>query len=215
MATDFKKIYAENKVAVIGVPIIVLILLLQKFVLEPSRATKKPATTPTAAAPLTPAAGTPAAGGAPPAADVPAPTPVIMIPPLSQALQNRMHPPEEYPFPTSRNCFVTFVKTRTTELAVAPTIELASEPELLARPEVSYHGYFNVGRDRVAILKLAGVMQLKRVQQMLDETPFSLAEITDDHVVLADTTSPGDDLVVALSEKGAAENTTPPGSPRR
>ena len=32
---------------VIGVPIIVLILLLQKFVLEPSRAAKKPATTPT------------------------------------------------------------------------------------------------------------------------------------------------------------------------
>ncbi len=194
----------KNKTVAFGVPFIVFVLLLDTLVLKPARMAKKqgPAGTVTAQAPAvtdqtaSPAdAAVSAAGKAPIAPPDPIVAPVY--PKLSDKIVSRFSANQLYPFQENRNVFLP------PEKAAAIIVEATEESEepVLERPDISYHGFFTLGKDKVAILKFADELLLTKIGSTLKRTSFSLTSVLPDRVVISDTTEGIKDFEVSLSEK--------------
>jgi hypothetical protein len=196
---EFQEFYKKNKVAVIGVPIIIGILLLDMLVLKPGRRKKTEGTqlaVTTTTAEVAPVAGGPAADPLAP----PAPLNVPVIPPLKAEVERRFLAVDTYPYPATKNIFLPPVKAEG-PVVIAPTSsEKPLAPEVVQRPEVSYHGFFVIGEERVAILKQNQRVLLRPAGSRLPGTPYLLSAIALDRILLRDTTESGQEFEVLLSD---------------
>lgn len=183
---EFQEFYKKNKVAVIGVPIIIGILLLDMLVLKPGRRKKTEGTQPavtTTTAEVAPVAGGPAADPLAP----PAPLNVPVIPPLKAEVERRFLAVDTYPYPATKNIFLPPVPAERPVVIVPTSLEGPPAPEVVQRPEVSYHGFFVIGEERVAILKRNDRLLLLRAGHGLPGSPFVLKRIQADRVTIVDT----------------------------
>ncbi len=202
---EFQEYYKKNKTVVIGVPIIVLVLLVDLLVLKPARQRKleerKAENRGTMTQTTTPAASPAAVPGA---ATVQAKEPIKMpdpirppsYPPLSEKVDSRFQLTKVYPYATAeRNIFTWGEK----KIEIIPQA-FEEEVDTYERPEISYHGFFSLGPDKVAILKSSGQLLLTKVGNMLKSSPFRLGSVFPDRVVIVDTSEASREFEVALSE---------------
>ncbi|HNX74088.1 MAG TPA: hypothetical protein PLM07_00730 [Candidatus Rifleibacterium sp.] len=191
----------KNKTVAFGVPFIVCVLLLDVLILKPARLAKKQgatattATTQTAALPT--AAGVPAAatGMAPIAPPDPIATPVY--PALSDKIESRFSANQLYPYADNRNVFLPAEKVGA---YIVETAVETGEP-VLERPDITYHGFFTLGADKVAILRFANELLLTKLGATLKRTNFSLTSVFPDRVVISDSSEGIRDFEVSLSDK--------------
>lgn len=212
---EFQEFYKKNKLAVVGVPFIIGFILFNQFVLKP-RLLKKPvtdqATTQTAAVPGSDAAASPEAApiGPPP----PITVSMANVPPLEKDVEKRFTSAKEYKYVTQRNMFEPFYKQGTEGPVVTAPVEATGEV-IIQHPDITYHGFFTIGQDRVAILKLSGRAILTRAGQKVIETPFVLEAIYPDRVEVVDTDDQTRRFEVALFEGQStgdgANHPVPPG----
>ncbi len=198
-SAEFQEFYKKNKIAVIGVPVIAVIVLFNQFVLKPAREAKKApatqvagasvATTPDAAGGVPGAAGDAAPVGPPP----PITVSMATIPPLNTAVESRFVATERFPYGATKNVFEPFYKSDDLPAPIAAPSEEVAAPTVVERPDISYHGFFTVGIDKVAILKLADRLTLTRVGQKLCETALVLETVQPDHVTIRDAEKTGTD----------------------
>lgn len=200
---EFQEYYKKNKTVVIGVPIIIFVLLLDLFVLKPARQKKaeerlaenrgavaQPAAKASAAAPVAAQAQTPI--------KMPDPIRPPSYPKLSDKIDSRFQLTKVYPYQTGqRNIFIWGEK----KVEIIPDfVEETEEIDTYERPEISYHGFFSLGPDKVAILKTSGQLLLTKVGNMLKSSPFRLGSVFPDRVVIIDTSEASREFEVALSE---------------
>jgi len=191
----------KNKTVAFGVPFIVCVLLLDVLILKPARLAKKQgatattATTQTAALPT--AAGVPAAatGMAPIAPPDPIATPVYSA--LSDKIESRFSANQLYPYADNRNVFLPAEKVGA---YIVETAVETGEP-VLERPDITYHGFFTLGADKVAILRFANELLLTKLGATLKRTNFSLTSVFPDRVVISDSSEGIRDFEVSLSDK--------------
>lgn len=193
--------YKNNKTVAIGVPFIIFILLLDLFVLRPARIAKKQENMPKTAT-AQPAASQAAAPvtGKPQEVKPPAPIKPVKYPALSPDVDTRFSGTITYPYSRGRNVFLPIEDKRSIEV-----VQVEETAEVVQRPELSYHGFFTVDNDRVAILKTADELLMTRVGNILLRTPFKLMSVAADHIIIADTANDDRHFEVVLSDRNQAE----------
>ncbi|MGM0599883.1 MAG: hypothetical protein ACQETH_08730 [Candidatus Rifleibacteriota bacterium] len=200
---EFKEYYKKNKTVVIGVPIILAILLLDFFVLKPARQKKleernadnKPQTT--QSAPATQGKKSPEKSQEKAPIKMPDPIRPPVYPPLSNQINERFQLSKQYPFPSNQRNIFQAEKDDSIQIIPEMKEEIA---QTVVRPDISYHGFFSLGPDKVAILKSTGRLLLTKTGAMLKSSPFQLASVFPDHVVIVDTDNTDRAFEVALSE---------------
>lgn len=189
----------KNKTVAFGVPVIVLVLLLDNLVLKPNRQKKQDEargiTTQSApATPVTATPGVPATSKAP--LSPPKPLEKVAYPPLSERVDSRFSAVQHYPYDQGRNIFERKTESRIDILA--PT---SVEEETFERPDITYHGFFTVGSDRIAILRFANELLLTKVGSALKRTPFLLRSVLPEKIIISDVTESIREFEISLSEK--------------
>ncbi len=205
---EFLEYYKNNKTVVIGVPIIVFILLLDLLVLKPARLKKQEernaanrgvAAQPAAATSAAPVSAS--SSGAPKSPiQMPEPLRPPSYPALSEKVETRFQLTKVFPYsPNERNIFTRGEK----KIEIIPQIMDDEEQTIdnYERPDISYHGFFSIGSDRIAILKSSDELMLTRIGNMLKSSPFRLGSVFPDRVVIIDTSETSREFEVALSEK--------------
>ncbi|NLI78828.1 MAG: hypothetical protein GX442_20600 [Candidatus Riflebacteria bacterium] len=196
---EFQEFYKKNKVAVIGVPVIIGILLLDMLVLKPGRRKKTEGDQPAATVATAEQAPSAAAPGIDPLAP-PAPLNVPALPLLRPEVARRFLAVEDYPHPATKNIFLPPIKAEAPLVVVTPGETPSVVPEVvIQRPDVTYHGFFVIGPDRVAILKRNGRLLLLRSGHGLPGSPFVLRAIESDRVVITDTGNADREFEVTLT----------------
>lgn len=197
------EMFKKNKLLAFGVPAILLILLLDTFVLRPARRQKelekkgikvtRPAATATASS---------ASGGAKTVArapiNEPAPIAEPVYPNLSENIVSRFSANTSYPYSNGRNIFMAMEAPEPVE--VLEDIPEQIVEEIIERPNISYHGFFTVGNDKVAILRNSDEVLLTKVGTRVNRTPFRLASISPEKVVISDVNEILRDFEIGLSD---------------
>lgn len=192
-----------NKLVACGCAGILLILLLDTFVLRPARrakelekqGVKRAAATSTVTARATSSSsqkGASARTPIKPAAPITQPT----YPQLSPNIVHRFAANTVYPYKNSRNIFKEIEQPVTIVEAVQEVIE-----EVIEKPDISYHGFFTVGNDRVAILRSSDEVLLTKVGTKVRSTSFKLASITPEKVVISDLSEKLRDFEISLADE--------------
>ncbi len=201
------KLYLQNnRTVAFGVPFIALILMLDLLVLRPGREAKQKEAAGQIAQQQQQHSGRPVAPAATPAtaaAKAPAekgkiapPAPLVKptYPQLSEKIESRFAANRVYPYESSRNIFLWPDN-------VSRYAELENQDNVVERPDITYHGFFTLGNDRVAILRLADELLLTRLGSTLKRTSFSLAAVMPDKIIISDTSEALRDFEVTLSEQ--------------
>ena len=202
---EFQEYYKKNKTVVIGVPIILFVLMLDFFVLKPARMKKveerNAGSSAVTAQPAAQASSASAAGTeAKPPIKIPDPIKPPAYPALSGKVESRFQLTKIYPFQTGqRNIFCREDK----KIEIIPVAYEEETEETYERPDITYHGFFSLGPDKIAILKTSGQLLLTKVGMMLKSSPFKLGSVFPDHVVIVDTSETSKEFEVALSEKSS------------
>lgn len=196
---EFLDYCKKNKTVAFGVPLIVFVLLLDNLVLKPNRQKKADEArgVTTQSAPATSAADSQAAA---PAAKTPLAPPkpleAVSYPPLSDRVDSRFAAVQHYPYEQGRNVFV---KKAEYVQVIAPVTE--EQQETFERPDITYHGFFTVGNDRIAILRFADELLLTKVGGALKRSPFFLRSVLPEKIIISDATESIREFEVSLSEK--------------
>lgn len=199
------KLYLQNnKTVAIGVPFIVCILLLDLLVLRPGREAKQREAAGQVAQQQQQQSGRPAAPSKPatpsaPKVEIgkvapPAPLATPSYPQLSEKIESRFAANRVYPYDGSRNVFLWPDN-------VSRYAEIEAKDNIVERPDITYHGFFTLGNDKVAILRLANELLLTRLGSTLKKTSFSLAAVMPDKIIISDTSEALRDFEVTLSEQ--------------
>ena len=204
---ELKEYLRKNKTVAFGVPFIVGVLMLDLLVLKPSReAQKRAAAGPTVSQPQVPVATAAAAGVEPsakPPIEPPAPIVKPVYPALSDKIESRFAANQLYPYEAGRNMFIWPEKPG----VVFVTQDTGEQTPVIERPDISYHGFFTLGSDRVAILRFADELLLTRIGATLKRTPFCLTEVTPEKITISDTSEEGmRDFEVALTDQPAGQS---------
>ncbi|PKL50966.1 MAG: hypothetical protein CVV42_01305 [Candidatus Riflebacteria bacterium HGW-Riflebacteria-2] len=198
---EFLDYCKKNKTVAFGVPAIIFILLLDSLVLKPNRQKKleesRGITTQTA--PANPAVAAQAPGIAAEKAPLAPPKPLeaVSYPALSERVDSRFSAVQLYPYDQSRNIFVQKSEQR---IQVISAIT-GEEEETFERPDITYHGFFTLGTDRVAILRFADELLLTKVGGALKRSPFFLRSVFPEKIIISDATESIREFEVSLSEK--------------
>ncbi|MDD3146321.1 MAG: hypothetical protein PHD82_03380 [Candidatus Riflebacteria bacterium] len=191
----------KNKTVAFGVPLIVAVLLVDMLILKPARLAKKQQASGTTTAQTQTQVTTAVAPSAATNAKAPiaAPEPIVapVYPGLSTKIESRFAANQVYPYEGGRNVFI--AKEKASVLIVETGEEVAEQ--VIERPDISYHGFFTLGADKVAILKLADELLLTRLGATLKRTTFSLTSVLPDKIVISDNSDGIRDFEVSLSQK--------------
>lgn len=198
---EFLDYCKKNKTVAFGVPIIVFVLLLDNLVLKPNRQKKQDEARgiTTQSAPATPTATASAPGAAATAKTPlapPKPLEPVSYPALSDRVDSRFSATQHYPYEQSRNVFVRQAEQRIQVIAAA-----TEEEETFERPDISYHGFFTVGSDRIAILRFADELLLTKVGGALKRSPFFLRSVLPEKIIISDATESIREFEISLSEQ--------------
>lgn len=201
---EFQEYYKKNKTVVIGVPIIVFVLLLDLLVLKPARVKKREelmgggaatsqAMTQTAPSDFESAPVSDQQNTGPISAPEPIQTPVY--PSLSGDIDSRFAATQVYPYSQGRNIF------NRVEKPVMEIVQdvLPEQEESFERPEISYHGFFTLGDDKVAILRFADELLITKVGSMLKRGPFFLRSVLPEKIIISDINQEIKEFEVSLS----------------
>ena len=202
---EFQEYYKKNKMVVVGIPFIVAFLLINQFVLKPmflkERLAANPGTPATGAAPPGIAAVTGAEGTLTGAVLAPPPPLTInlsTIPLLNKRVESRFSVNPSYPYDGSRSVFGGPQKPPPTP---EPVAEYQSEiATSVARPNITYHGFYNIGPDRIAIVRLGERLILARAGQQLADSAFVLDVILQNKILIRDTEHQDSPFEVDLAE---------------
>jgi hypothetical protein len=198
---EFQEYYKKNKIVVIGVPVIVFVLLLDLLILKPSRQRRQEekmggtvAVVSQEAVPTAPTTDYQATDAMAPGQPEPVQTPVYPV--LSPEIDTRFASSQVYPYPQGRNIFIAIESAKA---APAPELVVDDEEEASERPEITYHGFFTLGRDKVAILRFADELLITRVGSILKKGPFILRSVFPEKIVIADVNRETKEFEVTLS----------------
>lgn len=204
---EFKEYYKNNKVVVFGVPIIVLMILANQFILKPARLGNKESDK---GAKVSATVQTNAAQTAEPAVPevfrLPPPITMAQFQPISQKLESRFDVANAFPYSATQNVFRHF-RRRNQSVTLSPVNANFAE-NIVYKPDVSYHGFFIIGQDKVAILKSEKRLLLTRHGQELSSLPLVLREILFDRVLLADRNDLKKVYEIALTEDETSKEET-------
>lgn len=191
----------ENKVMSIGVAIVLLILLLDAQVLKPMRRAKalreqgigKRAGGQTSAV----ASSAPAANTVTVSSNLTAPSPISFpsFPNISENIDIRFRGNTAYPFLDGRNVFIEIEKPEIVEI-VQDVVE-----EVISKPDISYHGFYTVGNDKIAILRNSNELLLTKVGSKVRRTNYRLASISPEKVVVTDLSNKVRDFEISLADE--------------
>lgn len=195
--TDF---ILKNKVLSAGIFVILLIMLLDSLVFRPMRKRSqveeqrgKKANVSVASTQST-SSNTPSQSASNNLTP-PAPLSVPVFPELSPNIVNRFRGNSAYPFRDGRNVFKEIEKVEIVEV-IKETVE-----EVISKPDISYHGFFTVGNDRVAILRNSEELLLTKVGNKVRRTNYKLASITPEKVVVTDLSNKIRDFEISLADE--------------
>lgn len=188
----------KNKTVAIGVPLIMFVLLLDNLVLKPNRLKRADEARgiTTQSAPANPAAVAQPDTAVKEPLLPPKPLEAVFYPQLSDKVDSRFAATHNYPYDKGRDIFA-----RKTEQRIEIIAATEAEEESLERPDISYHGFFTVGSDRVAILRFADELQLTKVGGALKRSPFFLRSVYPEKIIISDTTELIREFEVSLSDK--------------
>lgn len=179
----FQEFYKKNKVAVIGVPFIIAIVLINNFVLKPSRRAAREEQMPQQAQPARPAqTATETETDERPALVMPAPIRDVTYPDISSKMEKRFYALTLYPYEVSRNIFMPFVEPEQPVMVI-------ETPETVERrlPQITYHGFFKLNKKPVAILRTPYDLITTHAGSYLRQTSYRLDDIRPDRVIITDT----------------------------
>lgn len=212
---EFRTLIQKNKLAAGGLVFAVALFLTDMFVLRPGREARKKALlqgTQPAGAPLA-EAGTPAVDPSMAASNqmLSPPPPLAInlgiVPPLNTRVESRFAVQTDYPYAQGRNVFYVAKKDQPIAEPVAITTD-ESVPEPVARPDITYHGFYNIGPDKIAIMRLAQRLLLTRMGQRIDESPFVLELILGNKVLIRDLDHVDGQFEVNLAEASTSKTGT-------
>lgn len=118
----------------------------------------------------------------------------VSYPSISEKIETRFGSSRIYPFSKGRNVFTEKEKP----IIVEPIKEIVEE--LPITPDISYHGFFTMGNDKVAVLKKSDEVLLTKVGTKVRRTTFKLASITPEKVVVTDLSNKLKDFEIALAD---------------
>ena len=191
----------ENKVMSIGIAIVLLILLFDSQVLKPMRRAKelqaqgigkRQTTQSSQVSTASPAATTTASSG-----NLTAPSPISVpaFPKISENIDIRFRGNTAYPFLDGRNVFREIDKPVIVEI-VQDVVE-----EVISKPDISYHGFYTVGNDKIAILRNSNEILLTRVGNKVRRTNYRLASISPEKVIVTDLSNKVRDFEISLADE--------------
>lgn len=118
----------------------------------------------------------------------------VTYPALSSKIETRFESIRIYPFSKGRNVFTEIEKP----VIIEPIKEIVEE--LPMTPDISYHGFFTMGNDKVAVLKKSDEVLLTKVGTKVRRTTFKLASITPEKVVVTDLSNKLKDFEISLAD---------------
>ena len=191
--------FKKNKVLCIGLAIVLGILIVDEYILKPLRKAKsqqksglavdRSATQQTTSSNNTAVAQTSSN-------DLRKPDYLAepSFPQLSSNIDDRFYTNMNYPYHKGRNVFTEQEKPVIVVEAVKEPVE-----EVIVRPDISYHGFFTMGNDKVAVLKKSDEVLLTKVGTKVRRTTFRLASITPEKVVMTDLSNKLRDFEISLA----------------
>lgn len=190
----------ENKVMSIGFAVILLILIMDAWVLRPMRKAKELQEKGIGkrAGQSAPASSSASSAKAPaPSANLTAPAPMTVpnFPKLSDNIDIRFRGNTAYPFLDGRNVFKEISKPVIVEI-VPDVVE-----EVISKPDISYHGFYTVGNDKIAILRNSNEILLTRVGNKVRRTNYRLASISPEKVIVTDLSNKVRDFEISLADE--------------
>lgn len=182
---EFKEFYSKNKVLVWGIPIIIILLILDFFVLKAKRRQNlQPApstsTTSEQTNTLSTQLNTQTQAALAPLVQFTPPT----LSNFLDAVENRFKPKDVIPFPATKNIF--FRPKLVTEVEVATKPVEVIEPKEQNQIEVKYHGYFVLNNYQVALLRVGKELYTIQKKNFIPKTSYYLDEIFEDMVIILD-----------------------------
>ena len=191
----------QHKGLVIGFVFIICILLIDGYILKPWRKARENAnkgqqvdrsntvqTTSSNRQSISTSTPQPAKLTPPPALAA------VTYPALSSKIETRFESVRVYPFSKGRNVFTEIEKP----VIIEPIKEIVEE--LPITPDISYHGFFTMGNDKVAVLKKSDEVLLTKVGTKVRRTTFKLASITPEKVVVTDLSNKLKDFEISLAD---------------
>lgn len=122
------------------------------------------------------------------AIDVPATISKSLYPSLPPRIENRFVPDTYYPYENGKNI-----------------ISEIHKPEVIVKkivkPNISYHGFFTVGNEKIAILRISEEILLTKVGTNIRKTSFKLTSMSPEKVVFTDLSDKLPDFEVLLSNE--------------
>ena len=169
--------------------------MLDLMVLRPSRRAKQEARAPqtTAARPARSKAADEPEQKQP--IKLPDPLQHVRLPELMPEIDTRFKPSNLYPHETKRNIFIPY------DYSISGPRDAILLPESHYQPQVSYHGFFTVDHDRVALLRSSDELLMTRAGNLLSRTPYKLVSIHPEKIVIADTRASNRQFEITLSER--------------
>ena len=180
--TNFQEFYKKNKVAVIGVPFIIAIVLINNFVLKPSRRAAREEDMPQQAQPARPAqqVAQETTEERPPIV-MPDPVRTVSYPKISDKVEERFFTLATYPHYISRNVFMSS-EPEPEEIMVVTTPDTVRDEA----PDITYHGFFTMNKKPVAILRTPYDLLMAQEGNQLRQTPYRLKNVRPDRVVITE-----------------------------
>ena len=185
----------------IGFAIILLILFLDAQVFKPMRRAKELQAQGIGkrAGQSAPASSTAASSGktTAPSANLTAPAPMTVpnFQKISENIDTRFRGNTAYPFLDGRNVFKEIDKPVIVEI-VPDIVE-----EVISKPDISYHGFYTVGNDKIAILRNSNEILLTRVGNKVRRTNYRLASISPEKVIVTDLSNKVRDFEISLADE--------------
>ncbi len=190
----------ENKVMSIGIAIVLIILFLDAQVFKPMRRAKElqaQGIGKRSGGQSSQTSSAPASKPGVASANIAAPTPMAVpsFPQISENIDKRFRGNTAYPFADGRNIFKEIDKPVLVEI-VQDVVE-----EVINKPDISYHGFYTVGNDKIAILRNSNEILLTRVGNKVRRTNYKLASISPEKVIVTDLSNKVRDFEISLADE--------------
>jgi len=130
----------------------------------------------------------------------PPPIRAPFIPKLDTRIETRFASKSVYPHTASVRNLFKLTEKKVERVIVNVIAEENETPVFTERPDISYHGFFKVGKNKVAILKLANELTYSKLGSILKRTTFKLLSVTSDRVIVEDTSDEQRTFEISLAD---------------
>lgn len=199
--------YKKNKVVTWGLIFLVFVLLVNTFFFKPRfKAHKEEALGPQAEVvqvaqkPVSPADSKAVSQPL----VMPEPLPILNLPNLSPDFYLRFEEFQEYPFKDARNFFRPVMLNLPAETSKkTATLDVISKK--LFTPPFTYHGFFSLDNDKIAIIRTNNDLLMTKVGAMLRHTSYRLLSASTELIEIIDIDNNNFPYVIMLSRENIKE----------